>query len=108
MGFSYTNQLNRLDNLIESALKLANSLSSDVELAPAEIRTDKVRSNARIKLSDVPLEDKKLAMTEVEQAANLEKVVSTTVNYVDTEGTTYFLNSEGSSIQMEENRWPCF
>ena len=107
-GFSYTNQLNRLDNLIESALKLANSLSSDVELAPAEIRTDKVRSNARIKLSDVPLEDKKLAMTEVEQAANLEKVVSTTVNYVDTEGTTYFLNSEGSSIQMEENRVALF
>ncbi|HHY00369.1 MAG TPA: TldD/PmbA family protein [Methanothermobacter sp.] len=107
-GFSYTNQFNRLDNLIKSALKLASSLSSDVELAPAEIRTDKVKSNARIKLSDVSIEDKKLAMTEVEQAANLDKVVSTTVNYVDTEGATYFLNSEGSSIKMEENRVALF
>ncbi len=79
-----------------------------MELAPAEIRTDKVKSNARIKLSDVSIEDKKLAMTEVEQAANLDKVVSTTVNYVDTEGATYFLNSEGSSIKMEENRVALF
>jgi len=107
-GFSYTNQLDRLDNLTESALKLASVLSSDVELASAEIRTDKVKSNARIKLSDVPLEDKKIAMSEVEQAANLDKVVSTTVNYVDAEGTTYFLNSEGSSIKMEENRVALF
>lgn len=107
-GFSYTNQLDRLDNLTESALKLASVLTSDVELAPAEIRTDKVKSNARIKLSDVPLEDKKIAMSEVEQAANLDKVVSTTVNYVDAEGTTYFLNSEGSSIKMEENRVALF
>lgn len=107
-GFSYTNQLDRLDNLTESTLKLASVLSSDVELAPAEIRTDKVKSNARIKLSDVPLEDKKIAMSEVEQAANLDKVVSTTVNYVDAEGTTYFLNSEGSSIKMEENRVALF
>jgi TldD protein len=107
-GFSYTNQLDRLDNLTESALKLASVLTSDVELAPAEIRTDKVKSNARIKLSDVPLEDKKIAMSDVEQAANLDKVVSTTVNYVDAEGTTYFLNSEGSSIKMEETEWPCF
>lgn len=107
-GFSYTNQLDRLDNLTESALKLASVLTSDVELAPAEIRTDKVKSNARIKLSDVPLEDKKIAMSDVEQAANLDKVVSTTVNYVDAEGTTYFLNSEGSSIKMEENRVALF
>ncbi len=107
-GFSYTNQLDRLDNLTESALKLASSLKSDVKLAPAEIRSDRVKSNARIRLSDVSLDEKKLAMSEVEQAANLDKVVSTTVNYVDAEGTTYFLNSEGSSIQMEENRVALF
>jgi len=98
-GFSYTTRLDRLDHVAESAIKLANSLSSDVEMAPAEVRTDKVPSNARIKLSD---------MTEVEQAANLDKVVSTTVNYVDGEGTTFFLNSEGSSLTMEENRVALF
>ncbi|HII84938.1 MAG TPA: TldD/PmbA family protein, partial [Methanobacterium subterraneum] len=49
-GFSYTTQLDRLDRVAESALKLASALSSDVELAPAEIKTDKVPSNARIKL----------------------------------------------------------
>ena len=107
-GFSYTNQLDRLEHLTESALKLASALTSDVKLAPAEIRTDKVKSNARIKLSDVSLEDKKLAMSEAEQATNLDQVVSTTVNYVDAEGTTHFLNSEGSSIKMEENRVALF
>ncbi|AUB56637.1 MULTISPECIES: TldD/PmbA family protein [Methanobacterium] len=107
-GFSYTTQLDRLDRVAESALKLASALSSDVELAPAEIKTDKVPSNARIKLSDVSLEDKKMVMTEVEQAANLDKVVSTTVNYVDAEGTTLFLNSDGTSISMEENRVALF
>lgn len=107
-GFSYTTQLDRMDHVAESAIKLAGNLSSDVELAPAETRSDKVKSNARIKLSDVSLEDKKMAMAEVEGASNLDKVVSTTVNYVDAEGTTIFLNSEGSQIIMEENRVALF
>ena len=107
-GFSYTTQLDRMDHVAESAVKLATALSSDVELAPAETKKDKVRSNARIKLSDVSLEEKKLAMSEVEAAANMDKVVSTTVNYVDAEGTTLFLNSEGTSIKMEENRVALF
>lgn len=107
-GFSYTTRLDRMDHVAESAVKLATALSSDVELAPAETRKDKVRSNARIKLSDVSLEEKKLAMSEVEAAANMDKVVSTTVNYVDAEGTTLFLNSEGTSIKMEENRVALF
>ncbi|BDZ71040.1 TldD/PmbA family protein [Methanobacterium petrolearium] len=107
-GFSYTNQLDRMDHMVESAIKLADNLSSDVKLAPVETRSDKVKSNARIKLSDVSLEDKKTAMCEVEDAANLDKVISTTVNYVDGEGTTLFMNSEGSSITMEENRVALF
>ncbi|BDZ68291.1 hypothetical protein GCM10025860_17390 [Methanobacterium ferruginis] len=107
-GFSYTTQLDRLDHVAESALKLASVLSSDVEMAPTEIRTDKVPSNARIKLSDVSLEDKKMVMSEVEKAANLDQVVSTTVNYVDAEGTSIFINSEGSSVTMEENRVALF
>jgi TldD protein len=107
-GFSYTTQLDRLDHVAESALKLASVLSSDVEMAPTEIRTDKVTSNARIKLSDVSLEDKKMVMSEVEKAANLDQVVSTTVNYVDAEGTSIFINSEGSSVTMEENRVALF
>src|SRR5690606_1510860 len=61
-GFSYTNQLDRMDHMVESAIKLAGNLSSDVKLAPAETRSDDVKSNARIKLSDVSLEDKKTAM----------------------------------------------
>ena len=107
-GFSYTTRLDRLDHVAESAIKLANSLSSDVEMAPAEVSTDKVPSNARINLSDVSVEAKKTVVTEVEHAANLDKEISTTVNYVDGEGTTFFLNSEGSSITMEENRVALF
>jgi TldD protein len=103
-GFSFTTQLDRLEGMAEAALKLANTLQSDVKLAPAEIKTDKVHSNAKIRPSEVSLDDKKQIMSEVEQAANLEKVVSTTVNYVDAEGTTLFLNSEGTSLIVEETR----
>ncbi len=41
-------------------------------------------------------------------AAKIEKIVSTTVNYVDGEGTTLYLNSEGTSLTMEESRVAMF
>jgi len=47
-------------------------------------------------------------MSAAEKAANLEAIVSTTVNYVDGEGTTIFANSEGTELQIEESRVALF
>lgn len=107
-GLSYTTRLDRLDQMAEAAVRLAKSLESDVQLAPYEVKTDKVKSKAKLSPVDVSFEEKKEAMQDVEKAANLDKVVSTTVNYVDAEGSTIFMNSEGSSLKIEETRVALF
>lgn len=107
-GFAYTTQLSKLDEKAESAFKLAKSLQSDVELSPVDISSDRVKSNAKLPPSTVSLDEKKEVMQEAESSANIDKIVSTTVNYVDGEGTTLYLNSEGSSLTIEESRVAMF
>lgn len=107
-GFAFTNQISKIDEAAESALKLANSLQSDVELSDARPEVDNVKCRAKLKPSDVSMDEKKEIMSEADSAAKIPKVVSTTVNYVDTEGTTTFLNSEGSFLTIEESRVAMF
>jgi TldD protein len=107
-GFAYTTQISKLNEMAESALKLAKSLNSDVDLSNADISIDNVKYKAKILPSTVSLDEKKEVMQDVEAAANIEKIVSTTVNYVDGEGTTLYLNSEGSSLSIEESRVAMF
>jgi TldD protein len=107
-GFAYTTQLSKLDEMAESALKLSKSLKSDVELSKTDISDDKIKFKAKLLPSKVSLDEKKEIMQEAESAASIEKIVSTTVNYVDGEGTTLYLNSEGSSLTMEESRVAMF
>ncbi|MGZ7159209.1 MAG: TldD/PmbA family protein [Methanobacterium sp.] len=103
-GSAFTTQASKMDEMVETAFKLIKSLKSDVELAKVEPRTDEVRSRAKIIPSDVSIEDKKEIMTEANKAASIDKIVSTTVSYVDTMGTTAFLSTEGASIISEESR----
>lgn len=103
-GFAFTTDLSKLEEMGEYALKLSRSLKSDVELTKTTITTDKVKSSAKIKPSDVSTEEKKELITDANQSASIENVVSTTVNYVDSESNSVFLSSEGSSINMEETR----
>ncbi len=107
-GFAYTTQISKLNEMAESALKLAKSLNSDVDLSKADISRDNVKYKAKILPSTVSLDEKKEVMQDVEAAANIEKIVSTTVNYVDGEGTTHYLNSEGSLLSIEESRVAMF
>lgn len=107
-GSSFTTELSRMDEVVETALKLVKSLKSDVELADVESKVDNVKSKAKIKPSHVPIEEKKELMNEVNQAATIEKIVSTTVSYVDAEGKSLFLNTEGTSITNEESRVAVF
>ncbi|KZX14988.1 metalloprotease TldD [Methanobrevibacter cuticularis] len=103
-GFAFTNDLNKLNEISETAIRLSNVLSSDVELGETEIVEDKVQSKAKIPVSEVTIDEKKEIITDASKAANIGDVVSTTVNYSDNESQSIFLSSEGSSIVMNETR----
>jgi TldD protein len=107
-GVSFTTNPGKMEDAGKSALKLANALDNDVKLADIEPTHDNVKSKAKLKLQDVSLDEKKESMSAAEKAANLETIVSTTVNYVDGEGTTIFVNSEGTELQIEESRVALF
>lgn len=107
-GVSFTTNPGKMEDAGKSALKLANALDNDVKLADIEPTQDNVKSKAKLKLQDVSLDEKKESMSAAEKAANLETIVSTTVNYVDGEGTTIFVNSEGTELQIEESRVALF
>jgi TldD protein len=107
-GFSFATRLSDLDNMAQAALKLSRSLESDVELGEVSVEVDKIKSRAKIIPSDVSVEEKKNLMSEAEKAAHVSRVVSTTVNYVEGEATSYFLSSEGAQITQEECRVAMF
>jgi len=107
-GFSFTNQLRELGTAAESALKLAKMLESDVKLANVDVKRDQVKSKAKIRPSEVTVDEKKEVITEAENAARLDGIVSTTVNYVDQEGLNTFINSEGTQLQVEDSRVAMF
>ena len=107
-GFSFTNQLLELESAAQSALKLAKMLESDVKLADVEVKRDQVKSKAKLRPSEVSVDEKKDVITEAENAARLDGIVSTTVNYVDQEGVNTFINSEGTQLQVEDSRVAMF
>ena len=107
-GFAYTTQLSKLNEMAESALKLAKSTKSDVELNEVNSYKDDVKFKAKLLPSKVSLDEKKEIVHDADAAAKIEQIVSTTVNYVDGEGTTLYLNSEGTSLTMEESRVAMF
>lgn len=107
-GVSFTTNPAKMEYTAKSALKLAETLNSDVKLADIETIQDKLRSKAKLKLRDVSLDEKKEVMSDVEKAANLDGIVSTTVNYVDGEGASIFASSEGTLLQVEESRVALF
>lgn len=103
-GFAFTNNLEKLEDISKTALKMSNSLSGDVELSDEEIIRDKVKAKDKIPLSKVAIEDKKEITEEANKSAQIGDVVSTTVNYSDSQSQSIFLNSEGSSIIINETR----
>lgn len=107
-GFAFTTRPSQLSDIADSALKLAQVLDSDAEMAESTIETGYIKSKAKIKPSDVSLEDKKKVMIEVEQGTSLKEIVSTTINYIDQEGRILYLNSEGSNLEMNQSRVALF
>ena len=102
-GFAHTNDLTKLAEVGDYAFKLSQSLESDVELNKAEPIVDNVKTNAKIPINDISTEDKKEVLKEVNNATTLDKIVSTTLSYVDSDVSKLFINSEGSCISSEES-----
>ena len=103
-GFSYTNDLNKLDEIVETAIKISESLKGDIELANVDPVKDKVNTPRKIPINDVSTEEKKELISEVDKSAQVGKVISTTINYRDSEIKSVFLNTEGSEIIQDTSR----
>lgn len=103
-GFVFTNDLNKIDKIAKTAIKLSNVLKGDVKLVEAESVEDKAKTPRKISFADVDIEDKKEIITDASKAATFDDIVSTTVSYSDSESKSLFVNSEGSSILLDEAR----
>lgn len=107
-GMAYTSNPSKIDEIAEKALKLSKRVGGDVKMAPYPPIVDNIGSEAKIPPSTVSVEDKKRTLLDIHRAASIDKIISTTINYVDTETKTIFSNSEGSSIESEEVRVALF
>ncbi len=103
-GFAHTTDLLKLPETGEYALKLSQSLESDIELDIVEPIVDTVKTDTKIPITDVSTEDKKTILKDVNNAASLDKIVSTTLSYMDNNISKIFINSEGSCISSDESR----
>jgi TldD protein len=101
-GFAFANDLNKIDEISNTAIKLSNVLKGDIKLAKTEVVEDKVKTPRKIPLSSIDIDEKKDLITDASKSATIDNVVSTTVNYSDSEAQTIFINSEGTSITMDE------
>jgi len=103
-GFGFTNEIENLRKIAKNSIKISKSLKGDIKLSDVDIIEKKTKIPCKIPLSSVSVEEKKELLSDVNKAANIDNVKSTTVNYLDSESETVFLSSEGSQIQVEESR----
>ena len=103
-GFAYTNDLNKLEEISKTAIKISKSLKGNVKLAETEIIKDKVKTPRKISVNDVDIDEKKELMADANKSASVGKVISTTVNYQDSESETAIVTSEGTEIIQDETR----
>jgi len=107
-GLAYTSNPSKIGEIAEKALKLSKRLGGEVEMAAYPPIVDSISSEAMIPPSDISTEDKKRTLLDIHRAASIDKIISTTINYMDMETETIFLNSEGSFIESEEVRVALF
>lgn len=103
-GFAYTTDLSKINEITETAIKLSTSLKGDVKLSESEIIKDNIAVDVEIPFKDISIEEKKEIMKEASDAAEIDKVNSTTASYMDSEVNELFMNSEGSEIQVKTSR----
>jgi TldD protein len=109
-GFASVGSLDAaiLESAISDACRMAKMASSHlktpIKLAEAKVVTDCVRSKPRKNPAEIQMEDKiKTAMTVNKAGLGYDKrIKSFTMDYMDLMGTSYFVNSDGSSIEQDK------
>ncbi|RAP49870.1 MAG: hypothetical protein BZ136_02625 [Methanosphaera sp. rholeuAM74] len=103
-GSAYTTDINKVEDIADKATILANQLESNVELTSMQAVEDKVKSNAKIKMDDITIEDKIACMKEANYAGKLDKVNSINISFSEAESTSLLLSTEGTRITSDNNR----
>ena len=103
-GSAYTTDIKKVEEVAEKATTLAGRLNSDVELTEANPHEDVVESKAKLKINDIPFEEKIEAMKEADSAAQLENIQSVNVTYSEAESKQLLLSTEGTNILSNNNR----
>ncbi|AWX32506.1 TldD/PmbA family protein [Methanosphaera sp. BMS] len=103
-GFAYTTDINKVQEAADKATMLANQLSSDVELSQTKANEDRVKTNAKIQIEDLTIEDKINLIKEADDAAKLDGIVSTNISFSESQSNSILLSTDGTNIQSENNR----
>ncbi|HUJ84908.1 MAG TPA: TldD/PmbA family protein [Candidatus Acidoferrales bacterium] len=109
-GFASVGSLDQtiLEDAVSDACKMAKMASSHlkkpIKLSDTKVVTDRVRSKPKKNPADISMEDKiKTAMTVNRTGLGYDKrIKSFTIDYLDLMGTSYFANSNGSSIEQDK------
>lgn len=103
-GFAYTTDINKVQVAADKATMLANQLSSDVELSQTKANEDRVKTNAKIQIEDLTIEDKINLIKEADDAAKIDGIVSTNISFSESQSNSILLSTDGTNIQSENNR----
>lgn len=103
-GFAYTTDINKVQEAADKATMLANQLSSDVELSQTKANEDRVKTNAKIQIEDLTIEDKINLIKEADDVAKIDGIVSTNISFSESQSNSILLSTDGTNIQSENNR----
>jgi TldD protein len=109
-GFASVGSLDNgiLEGAVSDACRMAKTaslrLKTPIKLAKAKVITDRVVLKPKKNPSDILMEDK-VKTTLMVNKASLgfdKRIKSCTIDYFDLTGTSYFVNSEGTSIEQDK------
>jgi len=103
-GFAYTTDINKVQQAADKATLLANQLSSDVELSQTKANEDYVKSNAKMQIEDLSIDDKIDLIKEADDAAKMDGIVSTNISFSESQSSSILLSTDGTNIKSDNNR----
>ncbi len=96
--------LNTVANACTMAKTASQRLKNPIKLAPAKTVQDHVEIKPKKNPADISMEDKIKDISEINKTIQHHdgRIKSCSTDYLDLTGSTYFVNSEGTSIQQDK------
>ena len=91
-GSAFTSEIDKVEQVAENATMIANQLKSDVKLTPTNPEEDIVTSKAKIKIEDIPIEDKIETMKELNKIAQMDQIQSTNISLSESQSSDLIIN----------------